>query len=84
MLVTHVPYSQDPDRIGYSKVVIKQMLTPSQWKAPPWITKNFSQPYNPQFYNYYNYIEAWDRFLLFQNNIYRHGFSTLICIERKT
>ena len=72
MLVTHVPYSQDPDRIGYSKVVIKQILTPSQWKAPPWITKNFSQPYNPQFYNYYNYIEAWDRFLLFQNNIYRH------------
>ena len=24
----------------------------------PRITKNFSQPFNPQFYNYYDYIEA--------------------------
>ena len=38
----------------------------------PWIIKSFFQPFNPQFYNYYDYIEAWDRFLLFQNNIYRH------------
>lgn len=67
-----MPCSHDPDKIGYSKVVIKQILTPSKWKASPWITKNFSQPFNPQFYNYYNYIKAWDRILLFQNNIYRH------------
>ena len=28
--------------------------------------------FEPQFYNYYDYMEAWDRFLLFQNNIYKH------------
>ena len=67
-----MPCSQDPKRVGCSKVVIKQILTPSQWKAAPWITRNFSQPFDPQFYNYYDYVEACDRFLLFQNNIYKH------------
>ena len=85
ILVTHMPCSQDWNRVGYSKVVIKQILTPSQWRAQPWITRNFSQTFEPQFYNYYDYMEAWDRFLLFQDNIYRHTwFFDLICIERKT
>ena len=35
ILVTHMPCSQYPNRIGYSKLVIKQILTPSQWKAQP-------------------------------------------------
>ena len=52
ILVTHMPCSQDPNTIGYSKVVIKQIFTPSQQRAQPQITKNFSQPFNPQFYNY--------------------------------
>ena len=42
ILVTHMPCSQDPNRIGYSKVAIKQILTPFQWRAQPWITKKFS------------------------------------------
>ena len=67
-----MPCSQDLNRSGYSKVVIKQILTPSQQKASPWITKKFSQTFDPQFYNYYDYVEACDRFLLFQNNIYKH------------
>jgi len=29
ILVTHMPSSQDPDRIGYSKMVIKHILTPT-------------------------------------------------------
>ena len=29
ILVTHCPCSSDPDRIAYSKVVIKQILTPT-------------------------------------------------------
>ena len=58
ILVTHMPCSQDRNRAGYSKVVIKQILTPSQWRAQPWITRNFSQTFEPQFYNYYDYMEA--------------------------
>ena len=64
--------THDPNRIDYSKVVLKQILIHSQWKAQPQITKNFSQLFDHQFYNYYDYIEAQDRFLLLQNNIYRH------------
>ena len=64
--------THDPNIIDYSKVVLKQILIHSQWKAQPQITKNFSQLFDHQFYNYYDYIEAWDRFLLLQNNIYRH------------
>ena len=47
ILVTHMPCSQEPNRIGYSKVVINQILTPSQWKAQPWITRNFSMTFEP-------------------------------------
>ena len=84
ILVTHMPRSQDPKTIGYSKVVIKQIFTPSQQRAQPQITKNFSQPFNPQFYNYYDSMEAQDRFLLVHNNIYRHTrFFHFECIKRK-
>ena len=78
-----MPCSQDPNRIGYSKVVIKQILTPSQWRAQPQITKNFSQPFDPQFYNYYDYIKAQDRSLLLQNNIYKHIWFFCFDIYRK-
>ncbi|KAK4573648.1 hypothetical protein RGQ29_031556 [Quercus rubra] len=58
ILVTHMPCSQEPNIIGYSKMV-------------------------PQFYNYYDYMEAWDRFLLFQNNIYRHTWFFWFDMYRK-
>ena len=47
ILVTHMPCSQDPNRVGYSKVVIKQILTPFQWRARPWISRNISQTFEP-------------------------------------
>ena len=83
ILVIHMPCSQDSNRVGYSKVVIKQILTPSQWKAQPWITRNFSELFEPQFYNYYDYMGAWDRFLLLQNNIYRHTWFFRFDMYRK-
>ena len=78
-----MPCSQDPNRVVYSKVIIKQILTPSLWKAQPWITRNFSQTFEPQFYNYNDYMEAWDRFLLLQNNIYRHTWFFQFDMYRK-
>ena len=39
--------------------------------------------FEPQFYNYYDYMEAWDRFLLFQNNIYRHTWFFRFDMYRK-
>ena len=78
-----MPCSQEPNRVGYSKVVIKQIFTPSQWKAQPWITRNFSVLFEPQFYNYYDYMEAWDKFLLFQNNINRHTWFFRFDMYRK-
>ena len=47
ILVTHMACSQEPNRIGYSKVVIKQIPTPSQWTAQPWFTRNFSVTFKP-------------------------------------
>ena len=78
-----MPCSQDPKRVGCSKVVIKQILTPSQWNTEPQITRNLSQPFDLQFYNYYDYVEAWDRFLLFQNSIYRHTWFFRFDMYRK-
>ena len=78
-----MPCSQEPNRIGYSKVVIKQILTPSQWEAQTWITRNFSITFEPQFYNYHDYMEAWNRFLLFQNNIFRHTWFFRFDMYRK-
>ena len=70
ILVTHMPCSQDPNRIGYSKVVIKQILTPSQWKAQPCINK--TDPHKPGIGSLYSKI-------IFTDIL---GFCVLICIER--
>ncbi|KAG6635415.1 hypothetical protein CIPAW_11G040600 [Carya illinoinensis] len=60
--------------IAFHKVTIKQVLTLEQWGKSPYLTRRFSQPYDPPYFDYYDYQQAWNKTFLRQNKNLRHSW----------
>ncbi|KAG6664269.1 hypothetical protein CIPAW_02G081200 [Carya illinoinensis] len=60
--------------IAFHKVTIKQVLTLEQWGKNPYLTRRFSQPYDPPYFDYYDYQQAWNKTFLRQNKNLRHSW----------
>ncbi|KAG2685363.1 hypothetical protein I3760_10G122000, partial [Carya illinoinensis] len=60
--------------IAFHKVTIKQVLTLEQWRKSPYLTRRFSQPYDPPYFDYYDYQQAWNKTFLRQNKNLRHSW----------
>ena len=74
VLLTHNKCRWDPSRTAFSKCVIKNVISPFQWEArPPWAPIKFSQTFQPQFYNYYDYQVASYNAFYFQNDRFQHS-----------
>jgi hypothetical protein len=58
----------------FSKCTIKNVLSPAQWNYSPWQGRKFSQPFDPQTYNYFDYQKAWYNTFYLQNNRYQHSW----------
>jgi hypothetical protein len=56
-ILSHTPSKFDPEhkRIVFSKCTIKNVLSPARWNYSPWQGRKFSQPFDPQIYNYFDY-----------------------------
>lgn len=61
--VTHNYSPNNPSEISYSKCRILKILTLTDWGQRQWTPKTLSQTYEPQYYNYTDYIDAWNNFL---------------------
>jgi len=42
----------------YSKIKILQVITPQEWNKPLHGKISFLRSFNPQYYSYYDYIDA--------------------------
>jgi len=49
--------------IIYSKIKILRIMTPQEWNQPLHSTKTFSRQFTPQYYSYFDYMEAWNNVL---------------------
>ena len=79
VLLTHNKCRWDSSRAAFSKCIIKNVISPLQWNVgPPWAPKKFSQNFQPQYYNYYDYQAACIMPFIFKMIDFNiHGFSIL-------
>ncbi|KAL8260013.1 hypothetical protein R6Q59_027966 [Mikania micrantha] len=56
--IQHILNPQNPAKIDYSKIKIKRVLTPDEWKFKPFVQKTLSNFPSYSQYNYYDYQEA--------------------------
>ena len=56
ILLTHSKCKYDSSRTVFSKCLIKKVISP--WNGHPCNTRQFSQEFYPQDYNYYDYQTA--------------------------
>ena len=74
VLLTHNKCKWDSSRTAFSKCVIKNVISPFQWNGSPWATRKLSQDFYPQYYNYYDYQNAWYNAFYFQNDRFQHSW----------
>ncbi|KAD5802615.1 hypothetical protein E3N88_13975 [Mikania micrantha] len=65
--IQHILNPQNPSKIDCSKIKIKKVITPEEWKSKPFVQKTLSNFNLYSQYNYYDYQEAWEKALLFRN-----------------
>ncbi|CAL5212309.1 unnamed protein product [Lathyrus oleraceus] len=61
--LTHQTYPSDKSKIKFSKFKVNKVLSPSDWNQPPSELKAFSRAFTPQYYSYFDYMDAWFNFL---------------------
>jgi hypothetical protein len=76
ILLTHCKCTFDltGSRTAFSKCLIKQVISPFQWKGHPCNTRKFSKKFDPQEYNYYDYQTTWYNAFYFQNDRFQHSW----------
>nr|KYP41501.1 polyprotein [Cajanus cajan] len=65
--ITPVADLKNPSIINYSKLKIIKVLSYLDWKQHPCTEKNFSRPFDPPSYSYFDYQKAWTYILLEEN-----------------
>ncbi|KAI5400404.1 hypothetical protein KIW84_065336 [Lathyrus oleraceus] len=61
--LTHQTDPSDKSKIKFSKFKVNKVLSPSDWNQPPSELKSFSRAFTPQYYSYFDYMDAWFNFL---------------------
>lgn len=61
--IVHRKNSPTATEIAYSKCKIRKIITLSEWGQRQWTPKTLSQTFEPQYFNYQDYIDAWTNFL---------------------
>jgi hypothetical protein len=74
ILLTHSKCKYDSSRTAFSKCLIKKVINLFQWNGHPCNTRQFSQEFYPQDYNYYDYQIAWYNAFYFQNDRFQHSW----------
>ena len=67
ILITHKADLKQPKRIAFSKLRILKVLTFKEWGQAPHTPKRFSQPFEPQVFDYQDYQDAWYNVLYHAN-----------------
>ena len=60
--------------VSNTSVQIHSILSPTEWKIHPKTVKQFSQPFIPSVYNYWDYQTAWVNTFTFQNSLQNHSW----------
>ncbi|GAV77138.1 hypothetical protein CFOL_v3_20610 [Cephalotus follicularis] len=71
---------KNPCLITRTSVFIQKILTIQEWGQSPQLYKQFSSPFIPSAYNYFDYIDAWKYAFLFQNIQNRHSW--FFCFDK--
>lgn len=71
-VITHTVQDK---QISYSKLKILHILSPKDWNSPFFSPKYVTSPTNQQVpYNYWDYMQAWENVILFQNPNKSHSW----------
>ncbi|GKB47391.1 hypothetical protein Tco_0898144 [Tanacetum coccineum] len=72
--IRHNYNKDDPEKIDFSKVKILKFLSPDDWSNRPFTNKVLSCYPNYPAYNYYDYIEAWNKAFLYKAHFHTWFF----------
>ncbi|GAV61936.1 hypothetical protein CFOL_v3_05461, partial [Cephalotus follicularis] len=62
----------NPNLVTHTTIFIQKILTVTDRGQAPLYAKQFSSPFVPSTYNYFDYIDAWKYAFLFQNTENKH------------
>jgi hypothetical protein len=60
-----------PGRIAFHSLFIIRFISQKDWRMPPYAFKSLN---NKKLYSYHDYIEAWYKVLLYQNETHSHSW----------
>ena len=60
--------------LAFSTCHIYKILTVKQWGGNPNLSREFSEPSKPRFFNYWDYQKAWFNAFLIQNRDFHHSW----------
>ena len=60
--------------LAFSTCHIYKILTVKQWGGNPNLSREFSEPSKPRFFNYWDYQRAWFNAFLIQNRDFHHSW----------
>lgn len=60
--------------LAFSTCHIYKILTVKQWGGNPTLSREFSEPSKPRFFNYWDYQRAWFNAFLIQNRDFHHSW----------
>ncbi|KAL4612388.1 hypothetical protein ACB092_08G194800 [Castanea dentata] len=72
IILTHILHPNDPSNFSHSKCTIKKVITLQEWGEHPSNLWEFSTPFEPQFFNYWDYKNAWFNTFYLQNKQLDH------------
>ncbi|XP_030924295.1 uncharacterized protein LOC115950902 [Quercus lobata] len=72
IMLTHIFNPNDPSNFSHSKCTIKKVITLQEWGEHPSKLWEFSTPFEPQFFNYWDYKKAWFNTFYLQNKQLDH------------
>nr|KYP73766.1 hypothetical protein KK1_006416 [Cajanus cajan] len=78
--IKHYKDPKDPSNITHTTFQILKVLTPSQFGQNPSTTRKFSMLFDPIGYNYWDYVDVWNKIFWYQNKTNR--YSWLIYFKR--
>uniref|UniRef100_A0A151UDZ8 Uncharacterized protein n=1 Tax=Cajanus cajan TaxID=3821 RepID=A0A151UDZ8_CAJCA len=71
--IKHYKDPKDPSNVTHTTFQILKVLTPSQFGQNPSTTWKFSMLFDPIGYNYWDYIDAWNKIFWYENKTNRHS-----------
>lgn len=70
-----VQHMEKPNKeFAFSKLIIKRILPASNWGLPLFQSRKLENFQGIPYYNYYDYVKAWDNIFLYENSARKHSW----------